>query len=164
MSDKQTTKWLSNKLKSLPRECVEFFVTFSRFEYALKRSGYLRSVKEGAKAEPGWDKCASDLGEAFFTQIYESTQVTELFKRPPRKQVVQNGEIRWKETEQINTVKDLFVAIRKIRNNLFHGGKYPTGPIEEAARNKKLLSGTLWVLEQALEKSPEVNRVFLKYN
>ena len=44
---------------------LEFFLTFSRFEYALKATGYYkrRPVKppDWPKAEPDWDRFAASL-------------------------------------------------------------------------------------------------------
>ena len=40
-----------------------FFVLFSRFEYALKRSDYLKPGTSHAR--PDWDRFASNCNEAF---------------------------------------------------------------------------------------------------
>ncbi len=46
----------------------------------------------------------------------------------------------------------LLVIVRTVRNNLFHGGKYPvpSGHIREPARDPKLLNCGLTVLETCL--------------
>lgn len=36
--------------------------------------------------------------------------------------------------------------LKTVRNNLFHGGKYPDGPVEEIARNREILRASLVVL------------------
>ena len=42
--------------KNLSDCAFDFFFWFSRFEFALKESGYLKSRERGATAEPGCDK------------------------------------------------------------------------------------------------------------
>jgi hypothetical protein len=49
--------------------------------------------------------------------------------------------------------------VRTVRNNLFHGGKFPrTGSVEEPLRNKKLITECLAVLD-CLLKLPLPNDV-----
>ena len=142
-----------------PPETIEFFVVFSRFEYALKCSGHLTNGK-GNEAKADWDKFADRLGKPFLNHIRRSNHADKLLEKPPKKQVMRDGKVEWKEVTPIKTAADLFCAIRRVRNNLFHGGKYSTGPVEEIARNKELLSSARWVLIQALEESPKVRTVF----
>jgi hypothetical protein len=40
----------------LSSQAFDFFYWFSRFEFALKENGYLRSHQIGAYADPGWDE------------------------------------------------------------------------------------------------------------
>jgi hypothetical protein len=65
-----------------------FFVFFSRMEYALKRSGnYLnKGVKE---AQPNWDRFASDYHHKFNSNAPEELRaaVTYFLHQPPRKQL-----------------------------------------------------------------------------
>lgn len=53
-------------IANLPKETVAFFAVFSRFECALKRSGYLQN-KKGADAH--WDKFAKELGKPFLDEV-----------------------------------------------------------------------------------------------
>lgn len=50
------------------------------------------------------------------------------------------------------------LLLRTVRNNLFHGGKYPDGPVDEIPRNKAILGAALAVLEGCFELHPGVAR------
>lgn len=50
-------------LNKLPRAASSFFVFFSRFEFALKRTGHLKADKK--RAEPDRPRFTSDLGDSF---------------------------------------------------------------------------------------------------
>src|SRR5260370_10423921 len=113
----------------LPSEAIPFFVVFSRFEYALKRSStYLRAIP---KAEADWDKFAAALGEGFFKEVREGKVAQILVDYPPWKQVAKEGKLDWEKPPAITSVNELFLAIRRVRNNIVHGGKFPdpTGPV-----------------------------------
>ena len=135
---------------------IKFFYCFSRFEYALKRvPKYLKTGNSG-QAEPKWDAFANYLGSDFFNSIKQSNNAAILFENPPEKQIVfQNKnldqkELGWKKKATAKNNKELFLAIRLVRNNLFHGGKYPSGPVKDPSRNEELLKACLFILEKAL--------------
>jgi hypothetical protein len=54
----------------------------------------------------------------------------------------------------------LFVVVRRIRNNLFHGGKYPSGPEPDLSRDEKLLMQAIRILEPALSARPDLHTIF----
>jgi hypothetical protein len=57
----------------------------------------------------------------------------------------------------------LLRLVRDVRNNLFHGGKYPapTGPVDgEVLRNSKLLKACLTILDRCQSLHADVSRVF----
>jgi hypothetical protein len=78
------------------------------------------------------------------------------------RQIVKDGELSWKDAEAVKDIWSLFLAVRRVRNNLFHGGKLPQpiGPIPDVSRDQKLLAQTLGVLQFALEKSPHLKELF----
>jgi hypothetical protein len=51
-------------------------------------------------------------------------------------------------------------AMQRVRNNLFHGGKFRNGEIEDSARNECLLRHSITVLEHAVELDERLKRVF----
>jgi hypothetical protein len=143
-------------LGELPKAATSFFVIFSRFEYTLKRAGYLR----GNKAEPNWNRLAGELGQDFLTRVRVSGEATTLLEEPPKKQVVRDGLLAWKTMPPIENANDLFLAVSRVRNNLFHGGKYGSGPVPAISRDERLLREATRVLEMALNARPELHAIF----
>jgi hypothetical protein len=145
------------------RELVlQFFAYFSRFEYSLKRAGFLKS---GAKAEPNWDTYANTL-RGRFADVHDSVfrdAVTFLLKEPPKTQTVSGKSLDWRDTVQKEGEQHeryVLRLVRTIRNNLFHGGKYPLGPVHDVARDRDLLKAGIVVLGQCLELSERVRASF----
>ncbi len=140
-----------------------FFAVFSRFEYALKRSK--TRLKDG-DATADWDAYGGELRGRFASVPAQTFQdaCTYLKSEPPKKQVIENGVLKWKNTYEGNvrfTENDVLILVRRVRNNLFHGGKYPSGPVvDDMERNNKLVRCALTVLETCLELSPEVAHMF----
>lgn len=78
---------------NLTIEAFNFFFWFSRFEFALKENGYLKSHEAGANAEPGWDEFVAKWQD----QYTPSTQARLLLTNPPECQVVNaRGELDWR--------------------------------------------------------------------
>ncbi len=84
-------------------------------------------------------------------------------KEPPGTQVASETDLDFKPTIQGNGEHhENFVLrlVRTIRNNLFHGGKYPLRPVDDDARNPRLLEAGITVLEQCLDLSERVRETF----
>jgi hypothetical protein len=144
----------------------EFFSLFSRFEYALKRGGFLR---KGKRAKPDWEAYADTLRESF------SKVNDEGFKRacaylkgqPPEKQVVIQHKLDWEATTQESGESEeryVLRLVRTVRNNLFHGGKYPYtfGPTKNDDRNRRLLKTGRVILELCFSLSADLRRIFFE--
>jgi hypothetical protein len=147
---------------------LNFFLTFSRFEYGLKNSGvFIRHParpKGPLPAEPDWDTFAVSL-----RTVFDSTKSEELkeacrylFESPPNKQVIVNGAPAWETPtrDQVTDFEFLLRAVRIVRNNLFHGGKYKIELHETTERTEKLLRSTLVVLNECLRLAPNVRNAF----
>ena len=126
-----------------PDLVLRFLGVFSRFEFALKRSEFLKGSRN---AEANWDAYAKWLRGTF--RSVEDTRFTEavacLRNAPPKKQVVSGGDINWEGTSiREGECLEQYVLrlVRAVRNNLFHGGKYPSpvGPLEDVGRNQELI-------------------------
>lgn len=148
-------------LERLDRELVfEFFWRFSAFECALKRAGYL---KKKAYAEADWEAFGVRLSGRF-SGIQDQTFAAALElldSATPRRQVVRGGMLGWeeltrgpKDTREAWTIR----LMKTVRNNLFHGGKYPDGPIDEVERDDMLLRAALAVLKVCSELENEVHQ------
>jgi len=153
----------------LPKAAIDFFVVFSRFECALKRSGTYAIGNED-RVDPDWDGFTRDLGPAFLAQVIEQGIAPVLVNRPPKKQVKQaDGTLGWKGIAPVKNTADLFLAIRRVRNNLAHGAKYRdegTGHIdlvEGSERDDELLNQSMAVLGLALGERPKIHGFFRRF-
>ena len=138
---------------------IEFMAVFSRFEYALKSAGFAYG---GSKiVNPAWDKFANEIHHQF-EQIDDEPlrkSVKFLLEKPPRKQVLIDDKLSFKEQiidKQQCTTQQSLKMIRTVRNNLFHGGKYCIGEENEDGRNQQLVESSLKVLEHCCQLDKEV--------
>jgi hypothetical protein len=139
---------------------MEFFVSFARFECALKTSVFLDGNEE--KARPNWDLFISSISQVFDKNY--STVLREAFdyilNDPPRIQFVHDNQLGWKvrsfqdNPPEINRV---CLSIRDVRNNLFHGGKFQ----QDTSRNQTLLNNSILVLNEWLRLSDTVREKYL---
>jgi hypothetical protein len=140
----------------------EFLAVFSRTEYALKVSGYAIGTN---KVEAWWDRFAND-NEAAFNAIKEQIfcdAVNYLLTSPPRKQVL-NGNVLTFANQVIDkkqgNAQQVFLMIRTVRNNLFHGGKFLPYGEHETGRNEKLVASALTVLKRCLSLNATVQQSY----
>ena len=138
----------------------EFFRVFSRAEYALKASGFNNG---DGPAEANWGKFARAV-EAFVanpgTPVVREA-IAFILAEPPKKQFIENGQIQWREVKP-NTDSDadaLFQYIRRIRNNLFHGGKF-NGNWFAPERSEGLMKAGLAILLAAVEAEHDVREAY----
>ena len=158
-------KFLSGLEQKVDKDLIfKFFIVFSRFEYALKRAKYLKSNNN--RVQPDWDVFALKLNRNLVQETSpEIKDAIDYFKNnPPKQQIVTpNGDLGWNivgNTQQLNN-KQLLEYIRRVRNNLFHGGKFQDGPVAEPARNEDLLKNSLIILNSCLEIDANVKFFFL---
>jgi len=137
-------------------EATAFFAAFSRFEFALKRAGYLRN-KDIADAD--WDRFAGSLDQAFLDEVRVAKFAQETLAKPPGKPIRKGDIVDWREAPPIENVQGLFIAIRQARNNLFHGEKFIGDGVKDS-RDRRLLADGLAVLELALTKCEKTRRAF----
>lgn len=105
----------------------KFFVIFSMFEHALKEAGF-RHVGRNGDVHPDWDVFARSINDGFdANNPPELKAAIEYFlNHPPKKQVFRDSRLEFEETDRIEGISDtewLSLLIRRVRNNLFHGGK-----------------------------------------
>lgn len=147
----------------LDRELVlEFFWKFSVFECALKREGFLQAGRNDA-AQPDWSEVGKPIRGRFGEVRANGFQgaLCTLIGGSPRRQIVRNGQLGWQPIQRQGGESEEEFALRLVktaRNNLFHGGKYPDGPVEEVARDKAILRAVLGVLEGCYELHSGVAR------
>jgi hypothetical protein len=129
----------------------QFFKIFARFEYALKAAGF-HAGKEGKarKAEANWDSFAKSLN-SLFEEEHEGElgeAVRYMLDEPPKVQMVNAaGQLEWADKRETGpTARQLFLYIRRVRNNLFHGGKF-NGHWFARERSEPLIRHSLTILE-----------------
>lgn len=143
---------------------TRFFIIFSRLEYALKRAKYIKGNKGYASAD--WDKFASDLVDVFNpSRTSELQKAVRYFQdKPPKKQIVREGQLSWKNNVRGRNeplIIWLLGSVRIVRNNLFHGGKFPSSIMTDPARDSTLIKSSITILEACLELNSEVKSYFL---
>lgn len=144
---------------------MEFFVVFSRFEFALKKADYLRRGRDSI-ALPDWTDFESKYEDVFNPR--REPQLNEacdyLYQNPPMRQVVVDKKLDFEidpGLEERSWFKRATLAVRTVRNNLFHGGKFPnSGVVDDPARKTKLLRMCLRLLYEMLELAPDVKAKF----
>jgi len=141
-----------------------FFITFSRFEFALKASiVYARTV--GNYVDPNWDVFTNTIQNNFDPAKNQELQdaVDYILQHPPKKQSLDNGSIIWVDrifVDNITDVKKIDLHIRDIRNNLFHGSKFNGNFQADTSRDKKLLDSAMIILDEWLNLEPNVANLF----
>lgn len=149
---------------------LEFFLSFGRFEYALKATGYFVRRPENQErlpaAEPDWDRFAVSLRDKFDASRTEelARACRCLSESPPNRQVIVNDAPAW-ETPARGTQSEIeFVLrmVRTVRNNLFHGGKYNIELHESTERTELLLQSSLAVLNECLTLAPVQEAAYLE--
>lgn len=146
---------------------VKFLGLFSRFEFALKASGFY--VKGQKDAKPDWDTFANEIDQSFTEKIWKDKNLynaaiflTENNTRPKKQIINSAGELIFVNTNidknQTNT-QQLLLMVRRVRNNLFHGGKFYEKEIIKE-RDAELVSSSIKVLEESLELNETVKQRF----
>jgi hypothetical protein len=156
------------KIANDPQRSVawEFFVFFSRFEYALKRVDDFLMPRDG-EAKPNWDRFASQANSQFpLNDPQVAAAVAFYSAEAPRRQVRLNGVLDWSAPEARGENEPLLIwllrAIRVVRNNLFHGGKFPHFVFNDPSRNGALLSHAIVILAAALPLDARVCSMFFE--
>ncbi len=151
---------------------LSFFLTFSRFEYALKASSYFlrpnattNNTPRTPDAKPDWIRFAVSLREVFKkdknAELNEACQY--IIESPPWKQVIVNNAIAWESPirpDSVSEIEFILRMVRTVRNNLFHGGKFNIEAFEQTERTMKLLSCSIIILNECLILSSSVKEAF----
>ena len=133
----------------------KFFTIFCMFEYALKQGKY-KNKSGDAKAD--WNKFARDVHKKFDPNSDPDLikAVKYFLSTPPKKQVIEDGQVVFQDcpaAKNTNT-EDLSVYIRRVRNNLFHGGKFRY----DRPRDTNLIQYALTILEAWAHLDQDVYR------
>jgi hypothetical protein len=142
-----------DRLNLDPRLACEFLAVFARYEFALKASGFA----EGDDAKAAWDRYARNI-DAGLTQLNSAeltAAVDYLLGQPPKKQILVNGKLQWRDAPpdvHLPRAEQALLMVRRVRNNLFHGGKFIPGD----ERDQVLVNHSLVVLQACLPLDADV--------
>jgi hypothetical protein len=130
-------------------------------EYALKTTGLL--IKENGPAEANWQRFADkiDPALAIATDTDLKAAIAFVLTEPPRKQAVQGGKLKWiaGDPGSQSRARLLVIYVCRIRNNLFHGGKF-NGTWFDPERSEKLLQAALVILRYFSDVNDDVRTAF----
>jgi hypothetical protein len=137
---------------------LEFFLTFARFEFALKASRFVGG--DLRRAWPNWDSFGRSIDLDTARLDPNCAAAVDYFSlHPPWQQVVTTNGLAWDSTVSFATLDRMELVlelVRRVRNNLFHGGKFNDDAHSGPGRNDLLLRHSLAVLHRCLELSPSV--------
>ena len=138
----------------------KLFHVFSRTEYALKAAGYNNG--DGA-AKTNWRTFALVVEDLIANPSTQDLQeaIDFFFNAPPKKQVIVGGVIQWEASEPTthSQADKLLIYVRRVRNNLFHGGKF-NGHWFTPERSEPLLRHSLVILTACVESVPTVREAY----
>lgn len=142
----------------LPPRSDELFRIYARFEFALKMAGHC--ALQGKAVEVNWDAFANKetIGKKFFDHVRDTGMCPTMMKDPPKPETIKDGQ--WGFADQATNpvcAQDLFGLVRRVRNNLFHGGKYFD---DDPRRNTAIVAEAISILLLSLEWDNEVNFYF----
>jgi hypothetical protein len=160
------------KKRTSRRLLLEFFLNFSRFEYALKASGYFKRANPSRQnrpdppdANPDWCRFRMEMRTIF--RIDRNEELLEacqyILDDPPRKQVIVNDSAAWEtpvRSQHESEIEFLLRMVKCVRNNLFHGGKHNIELHEDTQRTELLLRSGLVILRECLRLAPHVKQEF----
>ncbi|WP_022727542.1 hypothetical protein [Fodinicurvata sediminis] len=139
---------------------TELFRTFARFEYALKAAGF---HKGNGAADANWREFAVSVAALFDDPQDEDFKeaIAYILDHPPNKQMVEDGVLSWDAAvPQTDLQSDrVLIYVRRVRNNLFHGGKF-NGRWFAPQRSVELLRHSLTILNACLAASESVNEAY----
>lgn len=142
----------------LPPRADELFRIFARFEFALKMAGYAKM--SGKMVKILWNEFATSnlIGASFFDEVSASGICPLLLTAPPRADRISNGVYGFDDqAENPTTSEDLLQMVRRVRNNVFHGGKYFD---QDVKRDELLIAEAIAVLLLACEWHGDVKFYF----
>ena len=171
MHSKKFLAYYNNQFEVTEKELIlEFFLSFSRFEYALKACNFING---NSRIAVNWDKYIATISSAFDQTLNKELDETLnkeldeainfIMTKPPKIQRSIKNKLIWELRifpKNTSSIKKLRLHITDIRNNLFHGSKLDENLNPATSRNYNLLNSAIIVLNNWLELSPDVKKYF----
>lgn len=143
-----------------PGLLFDFFLVFSRTEYALKNGGFSKGNER--RVDPDWDGFSASIKDVFVKD--KSNELSDAFdyilKNPPKKQVLRQNNLDWDKNipnGNLTDIEKVLNLVRRIRNNLFHGGKHNDANTDH---NKLLLKSSLAIIRECVLLNPSVKNAY----
>lgn len=138
----------------------EFFKEFARCEYCLKAVGLRETSRRDPTAD--WGVFAAQVQRVLEVPSQELLPaVTYFLQHPPKKQAVVDDRLDWIESapDHKNQAELILRLVCRVRNNLFHGGKF-NGHWFEPQRSRELLAYGIQILRASVEAHPKVREAY----
>ena len=147
-----------SKTEEHPAGADRLFKVMMRLEFGLKEIGYCQTTRN-QNAEVDWDRFANErLGVSFFDAMKAAGNVSILLATPPRRQIVDSkGYLDWEQAGETSNIQELIGSLRRVRNNLFHGGK--SGD-PDRDRNDALVGNALSLIDAILRHDHDLRAMF----
>jgi len=144
------------------QSAFKFCICFSRFEYALKRAGYVFTPRNSTIAHASINDFISEIdGLIDINDDSIKAQVDYIFNNPPNTLHSVEGRLHWIPiTPQSKSIEFLLLCMRTTRNNLFHGNKQLPG--NGLDRNQRLIHAFLPIIDKFLEVNDQVRSYYLE--
>lgn len=134
---------------------LDFILWFSRIEYALKSSTSFSGKGRNGHFQANWRKFKKALKKRAIPSSL-SAALEYIKSQPPKEQKSAN---EWEEISAEDDWGLLVKALKTVRNNLFHGGKYYGS--KQPVRDTELLEHCLLIMQEVVELAPdEIKTVF----
>ena len=141
----------------------KFLAVFSRVEYSLKAT-IIYAIGNNNKVDSNWDKFANNINDSFLNKTYTDEELKKsmdyIINHPPRKQVLQNGQLKFIDSiidDNQKKTQQTLLMVRRVRNNLFHGGKYYKNTNN---RDVLLIKHSLKILLVCVKLDDDVDRLY----
>jgi hypothetical protein len=138
---------------------LDFFMVFSRFEYALKTSDYISKAEGYIKID--WKNFIEKIKDNKLEEIKHPNEI-DLFDERLKKQIIKENEIEWinfEDSKNPTKVECVIHRVITIRNNLFHGAKNTEHIGVNKKRDEKLLLYSIKAIQELVKLEGDV-----KYN
>ncbi len=143
----------------MPEFAVEFFAKFARLEYALKEAGFV-TTDRWRSALPDWSGFRdSPEVQALGCHLAGSPGGAYLIADPPKNQTVKDGALQFTPSGPLKDIGGLIRAVKRVRNNLFHGGKRFPG----SERDERLIRSATEVIDALIEANPVVTACYYDF-
>jgi len=139
--------------------CSDFLILYSRFEYALKECGFLQN---GNRVMASIEDYTVSISEYFKPEpeLKLGKAVNFIIESPPKIQVRNGDNLIWQDLAiGGNQIQVLPEYLRRVRNNLLHGGKF-YGGIETGSRNWDLILNSMIIIEHWIDLNENVRVKF----